>query len=136
MATDETWVPNLLAAMKTALNITTLTCIARGMPLPTSKPPTAEDDGTVSTMWMTGISISTVNMSAFCTLIQEEVGSVRGDKTHGGGTKCKVSTQVTNTNYFGNLFGMFKDHKVKVNVVLCPVVGKSIEENELPQLPK
>ena len=43
---------------------------------------------------------------------------------------------MTNTNYFGNLFGIFKDCKVKGKVVPCPVFRKAITENELPQLPK
>ena len=47
------------------------------------KPPVARDDRTISTMGLTGMSISTANMSAFRTLIREKVGSVGGDKTRG-----------------------------------------------------
>ena len=54
MPTDETWVPNLSAALWTALNITALTHIARGTPLPASKTSATGDDRTVSTMGVTG----------------------------------------------------------------------------------
>ena len=63
------------------------------------------------------VVINTADIPAFCTLIREEVESVGGDKARGGGPKGKVSTQVTNTNYFGSLVGIFKDHKVKGKVV-------------------
>ena len=43
---------------------------------------------------------------------------------------------MTNTNYFGSLLGIFRDRKVKGNVVPCPVVRKMINENKLPKLPK
>ena len=136
MSTDETWVPNLSAALRTALNISALTRMAGGGASPASKTSAAGDDATVSTMGLTGMSINTADISAFRTLIREEVGSVGGDKGRGGGPKGKVNTQVSNTNYFGSLFGVFKDRKVKGKVVPCPVVRKAIKENELPQLPK
>ena len=43
---------------------------------------------------------------------------------------------MTNINYFGSLFGIFKDRKVKGKAVPCPVARKVINENKLPQLPK
>ena len=92
MSTDETWVPNLSAALRTALNITALTRMAGGAPSPASKTSAAGDDGTVSTMGLTGMSINTADISAFRTLIREEVGSVGGDKALGGGTEGKVNT--------------------------------------------
>ena len=44
----------------------------------------------------------------------------------------KVSIQVTNTNYIGSLFGIFRDQKLNGKVVPCLVVRKAIKENKLP----
>jgi hypothetical protein len=92
MDTDKTWVLNFSAATRTTINITTLMCIIGGTTLPASKPSAAGDNGTVSTMGVTGMSIRTINMSAFYTLVQEKVGSFGGDKKRGGGTTSEAST--------------------------------------------
>ena len=135
MATDETWVPNLSAAMRSTLNGSALAHMAGDThPLEPQSPATV-DDGTVSTMGMKAMSISTTNRLAFITLVREEVGSGGEDKSRGGGKKGKVNTQVTNTNYFGSLFGKFKDRQVKGKVVPCPFIRKAIKENEFYQLP-
>ena len=136
MATDKTWIPNLLAALWIALNITTLTRMAGGIPSPTSKTSATGDNRTVSTVGLKGMSINTTDILAFRTLIQEEVEPVGGDKARGGGTKEKVNIQATNTNYFGSLFQLFKNSKVKGKVVPCPVIRKVLKENAPPQITK
>ena len=87
MATDKTRVPNLLASLWTALKITTRTHMAGEMPSPASKIPATGDYRTVFTMGPMGMFINTADISAFYSLVREEVESIGRDKTSGRETK-------------------------------------------------